>query len=445
MTSLAASAARTPAVDDRRFAPPEGWTSVLLLGVMLATLSLAVDGAGWAGRTGWGASETAFLVPTILLGGLVGLVLARSGLSWLAADAIGAAIGALFLVQAVAGVVSNAPDVGTRLAALGTSVALFYQDLVIEGTRSSQTSVFLLVIGALTWATGQYASILVFRRRRAVSAVVLTGLFLFIELSVTIRDQYLYLVVFTAAALLFLVRLNLVEQRAGWVRRRIGDTGHVSNLYVRSGLVFVALALAGALALTATATSAPLFGWWRGLDGALLAWGQRLNLVVGGVSGEVRGPSDLFASTATITGVWQASDDPVFDYSTLTPGGLYWLGATYDSFDGTTWHQTDRSAGVQVTAGGALLAPTTDQLEPRGELDKVTATVTDEDLDAPTVLGPELPTRVDRLATVYTSGRQGPFVSAEFVDSLHAGEAYTVDALAWSFDPETGLTGAKLA
>lgn len=426
--------------------PAEGWLSVVLLAVMLLAVAVAVDDGRWAGATDWGASETAFVLPAMVLGGLWGFLAGVSRLHWLVAHVVGAIAGGLFLIVGVAGVVSQDPSLIVRLDALMLSVVLFAQDLFVFGIRSSQTSVFLLVLGGLSWSLGQYAAFVTYRRRRPLNAVMATGLFLLAELSFTLKDEYRFLIVYAAAALLFLVRMNLAEQQVGWLRRRIGDVGSVSGLYMRSGVTFVGIAVIGALLLTATASSAPLFGWWRGLDSVVLDWGQRLDLVVGGVSSSARGPSDLFTSTATISGFWQSSDEPVFSYAPGPAGAQYWLGATYSTFDGRSWHQAARTASDVVAAGGQLLARTRDFVGPGPGLDQVRITVTAAGIDAPTVLTPEMPTTVDRIATVYTDGQGGPFAGAEFVDAPQSGQQYTIDALVRPTSVAQGaLTEAELS
>ncbi|HEX5465793.1 MAG TPA: DUF3488 and transglutaminase-like domain-containing protein [Candidatus Limnocylindrales bacterium] len=447
------TAAAWPAIEDRpslgaRLAagPREGWSSVVLLATMLLAVAMAVDDGRWAGETAWQASETAFLLPAIMLGAAWGLVAGLSRLHWLVAHLIGALCGGLFLIVAVAGVVSPAASLGVRLDALMVSVVLFARDLFVLGIRSSQTSVFLLVLGAFGWALGQYAAFVTYRRARPLNAVMASGLFLLVELSATLKDEYRFLILFAVAALLFLVRMHLAEQQNGWFRRRIGDVGSVSSLYMRSGTLFVGLAVAGALILTATASSAPLFGWWRGFDSTLLDWGQRLNLVVGGVSSSARGPSDLFSSTATISGFWQSSEEPAFSYSPGAAGPQYWLGATYSTFDGRSWHQASRTASAVVAAGGQVLARTRDFVGPGPGLDDVRITVTDEGIDAPTLLTPEMPTTVDRITTVYTDGQDGPFAGAEFVDAPRPGQTYTVHALVHAaVSSEGAVTEAELA
>jgi transglutaminase-like putative cysteine protease len=426
--------------------PAEGWSSVALLAIMLLALGVAIDDARWAGQTTWSASETAFIMPALLLGGLAGFLAAKSRLHWLAAQAAGALVGGLFLVVAVAGVVSNDPSLSVRLDTLLVSVVLFARDLFVLGIRSSQTSVFLLVLGGAGWALGQFSAFVTYRRGRPLNAVAASGLFFFVELSVTAKDQYRFLIVYAAAALLFLVRMNLVEQRTAWLRRRIGDSGAVSALYMRGGVTFVAVALGGALALTATASSAPLYGWWRGLDAGLVDWGQQVSQLFGGVQGPNRFPPDLFTSTATLTGVWQSSTQSVFTYDPGQAGGQYWMGATYTTFDGRSWHQDERTGSPVVPAGDLLLGKTRDYVSPATGLDQLKITVTDQGLDSAAVLSPEMPVSVNRAATVYTNGPGGPYAGASFVDPPGPNETYTIDALVRApTQAQGGLTAQQLA
>ena len=240
--------------------PEEGWLAVIALTVMVGTVAEAIDTAHWAGFVPQGPSETGFLIPAMLLAAAWGAISAKLGWPTLAAHVAGAAIGAAVLLLAVAAVVAPGTPTGASLTALSDSVYRFYHDLVIDGVRSSETSVFLLVLGAAMWTVAQLAAFNLFARHRGLAAVALTGVALFVELSVSAQDQYGYLVVFAVAALVLLMRMNLLDQRVGWVRRGIGDQGAVATLYTRSGVTFIAIALVGALALTATASSAPLAG-----------------------------------------------------------------------------------------------------------------------------------------------------------------------------------------
>jgi transglutaminase-like putative cysteine protease len=432
--------------DERQLGPVEGWGALLLVLALQAIVALAIDDARWAGFGQDGGSATGFLLWASLLGGLWGFISAKTRLPAFAAHLVGAILAATFLIVAVAGVISRASALDDRVAALLLSLDRFYVDLVIEGIRSSQLSPFLLSIGAVVWATGQFSTFALFRRQRPLNAIFVSGLVLLTNMAVTIKIQYPFLVFFSAAAMLLLVRMNLLEQREGWLRRHIGDAGYVSGLYFRSGLVFVAVALLGSLVLTATASSAPLRSMWNDVDDQLLKWGQDLNYVVGGVTGPARGPSGLFGASQTIRGVWESSSAIVFRATTSDRQGRYWRGATYDLFDGSTWQQYERSAPARVEAGESILAETLDAVGQQGGRTEVTMEVTAIDLNTETLLAPDAPLTIDRPVSVFTHLPRGPLATIQSAEDLRNGETYTLTSLVRAEGERNGgLTANKLA
>ena len=92
----------------------------------------------------------------------------------------------------------------------------------------------VLILGLLCWATGQFAGYAAFGHRRPMTAVVTLGLALLLNMSITIRDQLPYLVIFSLAALLYLIRVNVFDERSSWIRRRIGDPRDVAEAVVRA-------------------------------------------------------------------------------------------------------------------------------------------------------------------------------------------------------------------
>lgn len=428
--------------------PQEGWLAVVAFIVMIGAVALSIDAAHWAGFVAQGPSETGFLLPVMLLAALWGFVSTKLGWPALASDVVGAAVGAGVLLLAVAGVVDPGAPPGPALTALSDSVYRFYHDLVIDGVRSAETSVFLLVLGAAMWTVAQLAAVNLFGRHRGLAVVAMTGVAIFIELSVSAQDQYGYLVVFAVAALVLLMRLNLLDQRVGWLRRGIGDQGAVATLYTRSGVTFIALTLIGALGLTATASSAPLAGVINqpAVRDQLVNLGEQLNTLVGGVVGNARGPNGLFATSSTITGLWESSSTVVFTATTDTQQGYYWRGATYDTFDGTTWKQVDRTNAGDVAAGAPVLAATADGSRSLVARATVQTTIHALNLGSSTLVAPEDATSVDRPTTVYTAGPGGGFNSAELTGGLGADDSYMVTSLVVPQGEEKGApTESQLA
>ncbi|MGH2408699.1 MAG: hypothetical protein ACRDF7_11550, partial [Candidatus Limnocylindrales bacterium] len=231
-------------------APVEGWSTLLILAVMLAVLGFAVDDARWVGSTAAGTSRTSFMPLVLLLSGGWGLLGAKLRLRPILVHLVGAVAGALIVIVFVANAVSVAPELAARIKDLLTSMSTFVTDIGIRHIRSSQVAPFLLGTGLVAWATGQFAAFAVFRRNRPMDAILVTGLAMLVNLSLTFQPEFTHLVVFAAAALLLLIRSNLLKQHAGWLRRRTSEAGDVSDLFMRSGMIFVAVALSGALALT---------------------------------------------------------------------------------------------------------------------------------------------------------------------------------------------------
>jgi hypothetical protein len=443
-TDVPPTQAATGLPEERSWAPSEGWSTVLLLAVALGAVGLAVDDARWVGMGSPGVSRTWFLPLVVLLGAAWGLAGAKLRLPALVVHLSGAVIGSAAVIFLVAGVVSTAPDLAERGRGLVASLTIFVDDLLVRHIRSSQTSAFLLGAGLVGWATGAFAAFAIFRRHRPFDAILLAGLVLVVNLSLTYQPEFPHLVVFATAALLLLVRANLVKQRAGWLRRRIGDAGYVSELFMRSGLTFVAAALGGAIVLTSVASSAPLAGAWRGLDHDLIRLGDSINHLVGGLDAPARGPNSLFSADQQILDLWVSSPEVVFLATTSDGNGRYWQAATYDLFDGQAWHQGERTS-VRVEAGQLLLGPTREILPAKGR-HEVSATITAVSLGGDLVLSPDAPYAIDRPANVWTNGLSGPFAVAEFADGLADGESYVVRSLVRNLgEADGGLTQALLA
>ena len=432
-------------LSDLPLTPREGWVSVISLSVMLITLGIAIDNAEWAGQIGGSStSQTGFLPILGILSVLVGAALAKSHYSRYAGHLIGAAIGAILLLNAVATSISIAPSLEGRLQDLNLSVSRWVQEVVVIGTRSYETSIFLIVLGALVWGAGQFAAYAVFRRHKPLPAVLLTGFMLLVNVSITVRDQYLHLIIFVAAALVLLIRLNLLDQAREWRARGMRDVADVSQAFMRNGAAFVAIAIIAATTLAANASSAPLSRAWQNLDDDLLEVGYTINRWLGGISGSARGPNILFTPSQTIRGVWESSSELVFTATASDDEEHRWRGATYDSFDGNTWQQLDRQS-LLVDTGGELLAGSKDMLANDKGRHVAVVTVTPFDYGGDVIVAPESPQKVDQQAEVQVNGPDGPFVAAKLVYGIQPDAPYTVTSMVRDTTGKNRLTGNELA
>ena len=345
---------------ERRFvlSPAEGWTSVLLLALMCALVGWAIDDARWVLGD---QSNTDFLPLAGVLGVLWGFAAAKLGRGRLVAHVGGALLATGFLILAVGSNLAPGEDIGrmVRITAEGAWGA--YEDLVLQGrATTSEIAHYLLVLGGLTWATGQFAAYAAYAHRRPLAAVVLPGTMLIVNVSITVLDQFAVLVLFTVAALLFLVRFHVADEQRTWARHRIADVGNAVGLSLRAGLSFVGVALLGSLVLTNVASSAPLAGWWQGLDQRLIDFGSELARFFpsGGPGTSFGGTS--FGAAVTVEGVWTSDDTPVLSITgSADVPQLKWRAVTYDRLVGNQWSRSD-TVDVDVPARQDLLAGTGD-------------------------------------------------------------------------------------
>ncbi len=352
----ASYAASQPA--ERRFAatPAEGWTSVLLLVLMCALVGWAIDDAHWVLGD---ESNTDFLPLAGVLGVLWGFAGAKLGRGRLVAHGGGALLATGFLILAVGSNLAPGQDLGGMVRVTAEGVWGAYEDLVLRGrATTAEIAHYLLVLGALTWATGQFAAYTAYAHRRPLAAVVLPGTILIVNVSITVLDQFAVLVLFVVAALLFLVRVHVADEQRTWARHRIADVGNAVGLSLRAGLAFVGVALVGSLVLTTFASSAPLAGWWRGLDQRLIDLGTELARFFpsGGPGTSFGGAS--FGASVTVEGVWTSDDTPVLSI-TADPDAprLKWRAVAYDRLVGNQWSRSE-TVDLEIPAGRDLLAGT---------------------------------------------------------------------------------------
>ncbi|MFH1474275.1 MAG: transglutaminaseTgpA domain-containing protein, partial [Chloroflexota bacterium] len=364
----------------------------------------AIDDARWVLGD---QSNTDFLPWAGVLGVLWGLGAAKLGRGRLVAHGVGALLATGFLVLAVGSTLAPGEDLSGMFRVTAERVWGAYEDLVLRG-RATTTEIahYLLVLGGLTWAAGQFAAYAAYAHRRPLAAVVLPGTILMVNVSITVLDQFAILVLFALAALLFLVRVHLADEERTWSRHRIADVGNAVGLSLRAGLAFVSVALVGSLVLTTFASSAPLAGWWRGLDQRLIDLGSELARFFpsGGPGTSIGGAT--FGATVTVEGVWTSDDTPVLSI-TSDPDAprLKWRAVAYDRLVGNQWSRSE-TVDLDVPAARDLLAGTGDLPTETVATREVSFVVRATAGSLGVLLSPGIPATVDR-TTRLTLVKQG--------------------------------------
>jgi transglutaminase-like putative cysteine protease len=436
---------RTEATEERRFpiAPAEGWTTLGLVLLLCLTLAWSIDDASWVvGPRGL----TDYLPLAIVLGVGWGFVSAKVGWSRWLAHLLGATFAALLMPMIVGARLVNGGGPVEWFQATASACANAYLDLTYRGLPfTTETGHFLLVLGLLAWATGQYAGYVTFHHRRPLNAVIVIGVGLVANMSLTIRDQLPYLVIYSLAALFLLIRFHAYDERLLWMRHRIGDAASLGSLYLRGGAVFVGSAVVIALVLTSSASSAPLASLWKGADQKLIEVGREFQRVFRGGGQGTRINGVDFAGSAPILGSWTTDPTPVLDITVPDNGHYYWRAVVYDKFDGLTWSWS-RPAGSDMGANATLLDGTGDDPGALKARKILQFGVTELAFDPQAVFAPDTPIGVDVPSTLTTVS--DPPAKPDFFAGLNADASrYTVTAsvpIVYSADHPEGVSENQL-
>ena len=422
-------------------APAEGWTTLGLVLLLCLTLAWSIDDAAWVvGPRGL----TDFLAWAVALGVGWGFVSAKAGWSRWVAHLLGATFAGLILPIIV----------GSRLMDGGGPVDWFqrtaatcvdaYFDLTYRGLQfTTEIGHFLLVLGLIAWGTGQFASYATFHHRRPLNAVLIIGLGIVANMSLTLRDQLPYLVIYSLSALFLLIRFHAFDERTLWIRHRIGDAAALGGLYLRGGTVFVASAVLASLFLTATATSAPLASLWKGADQKLIALGQEFQRVFRGGGQGTRINAVEFSGSAVIAGQWTTNSDPVLEIRVPDGGRYYWRAVVYDRFDGHGWSWSPPTE-TQMPAGAGVLGESADNPLDLAGRREVTFSVRELDFNPRAMFAPDTPTKVDIDTTLTTVGTGAQNYFGGLSSDARAYQITSVVPIDGNVDPVKGLTANKL-
>jgi transglutaminase-like putative cysteine protease len=402
----------TPTSRRIALAPADGWITLGLVVLLCLSLAWSLDDARLVlGRDGL----TDFLVWTAIGGVLAGFIGPVVGWGRWTTHLVGATFAALLTPIIVGSVILPAEEGGLAAWFIATSdaVAGAIDDLIVrDRLTTAQTGHHLLLLGGVVWGSSQFASYAVFGHRRPLNAVLLVGLLLVGNMSLTTQDQLLYLVLYSLAGLFLLIRLHTLEEQAEWLRRRIGDPGPLASSYLRGGTVFIAIAVVGSLLLTNIASSAPLAGVWTDAGNRFVDWSRSIGrFLPQSGTGVALGPS--FGSTATITGSWFTNDQVALtiEFPTgqidLAPR---WRAVTYDTLVLDGYTREPDAPTFERGPGERLLEGTADEVIEDGRR-VVNYRVTPATGDL--IYAPQTPVSIDVSTRVEVLGDEAWFASIE--------------------------------
>jgi transglutaminase-like putative cysteine protease len=339
----------------------EGWTIALCVFVALWAAAEAVLRSEWTP----GLDP---LIPVIFLGALCGFLLAKSPLNALAYALAGLELGFIAVVWLTYRRAGGGGDAHAAWA-----VWWPVQQWLAEFWRPGNWSTQMGLMGA-AWVTGLWTSWWVFRQRRAVLALIPSAVIIAVDVlnDPTHPVLYFLVILWLAAALGLLLRLNYVILSRRWRARRVpraADTawgfGEIS-FQATGALLLVAFLLPPLNQQDLSSFLVPpdvaIANFGRSLGLGYGNSGTRGGLVETGFSDNVRPAGPIRRNTKVVMEISGADSASV----------LYWHGAALGSWDGRAWKYLSTRDNLPVAvetnhASGRVIARVGSETQPRAQ------------------------------------------------------------------------------
>ena len=311
----------------------EGWATIVLLLLILMCVALSIQHAEWT-------EGLAILQGVVLLGGGLGIVLAKSRTPNRMAHFLSGMAGLAWAAFLTSRVLAGSAELSTQAAVVELDYRVQnWLFILINRGSSGDNMVFLLVLSLLLWVMAYFSAWAVFRWQRVWWAVIVCGAALMVNTTYAPESITGYLIVFLLFSLLLVVRANIATYEQEWRVARIAYSSELVLSFLRAGLAISLLAILLAWATPKALASRPLEEvWdklaepWRRIQDQSARVFQDLNYrnepnyIYSDRSMRFGGPVDL-------------PDTPVFDAE--APKGRYWRVMVFHEYNGVGWNNTD--------------------------------------------------------------------------------------------------------
>lgn len=318
----------------------EGWSTAILLAIMLLSITGSISAANWA-------DGLDILLWAALAGLALGILLAKLPVRGYVAHPF----------MLVAGIPIVALDASTLLPHVMT---LDEKWIVLEerflvwiskatfGGSSTDNLMFVVQCAYFAWIMAYVAGWSVYRHRNVWGAILPTGFALLFNLFYALPQPGIYIGMFLLSAMLLVVRVNLQGLERWWRRAAVGYAADVNFDFLLYGGLFSVLLMFFAWTLPASASGpawlmplAPVEGPWQDVQ-------DQFNRVFSSLRSVGRpAPSSFYGMSLAMGGPVHLGNRPVMDIETVT--GRYWRAAVYDKYTGVGWistHQDVLNLGV---------------------------------------------------------------------------------------------------
>jgi transglutaminase-like putative cysteine protease len=312
----------------------EGWVTVVCLLLMQLCVAWAIQAANWT-------DGLAILQGMVVVGGLLGIVLAKSRTPNRLSHLLSVLAGVTWATTLVSQVLAQATGLSNALAVSELQSRLYglFPALAAEGT-SADNYVFLLLLAFLMWVIAYFGAWAVFRWQQVWWAVIVCGVALLLNINYTTENLTLYVILFILFALLLVVRASVAYYEQEWRAARVGYSPELIAGFLRAGLIFsVVLIMLAWLAPEALA-SRPLQPFWDKLAEPWREFQDRSWRVFQDLNYQNEPPLvSLGERRMWFGGPVNLTDTPIADVEAET--GRFWRVLVFHEYRSDGWVSTD--------------------------------------------------------------------------------------------------------
>ncbi len=326
-----------------RLSPSEGWATFALVAATMLIVSWSVTDAGWV--------ETPGLAILMMIATVTGLTLAKVRAPAVLLHPVGLVVG-LVLVAALASSLVEGGSFVEKSSVMWQRLGEWYA-AATSGGISRDLLPFTMIMMTAGWLVAYLSSWFIFRSRNVWVPVLVTGTAILTNLSFLPGRYTYWFFIFTAFAMLLIVRMSVIQAQDRWQRQgvRFWVSGGWSTLGWAAALGLVTLVLSASMP-EYSPVQRTLARAWKEARAPLAATEDHFARLFSGVPSKKDQPGRFFGDALPFQGPIAFGGEVVFWASSDYPS--YWLSQTYSEYTSEGWLM----GGAQtVEAGPEVLAP----------------------------------------------------------------------------------------
>ncbi len=325
----------------------EGWSTVLLLLLMLLCVAWSIQSAAWT-------EGLVILQEMAVIGGIIGIVLAKSRTPRRVAYPLLALAGFALSAYLTSTILRDTSLVSGHdaIVELEWRLRSWLWVLFTEGSMPGRM-IFLLLMGMLMWLLALVSARAVFRWQRPWLAVTVCSLALLLNITATDKGMTGYLLVFLLTALLLIVRTSLASYQQEWRELRVKYSSEVVGSSLRAGLAISLLAISLAWVAPEALASRGFREAWDKATQPFRRLRDDSSRLFPDLNYQAEPAKVSLVRFSKFGGAVELTDDPIVDVRATS--GRYWRTAVFHEYTGDGWINTDQ-ANMLVDQGDAGFA-----------------------------------------------------------------------------------------